>query len=117
MRQNNQYTMLYKERKNRFLEKQRYQIPESEAAVRKFQRKNKSLVLPILKHKNRALMAGFLIRGLFRTSRRAFGISRRVQKARLSARRQFLTSDDVKRAVESTSFALKRARESKRHGH
>lgn len=116
MRQNNQYTTLYNERKNRFYQNERFHIPRSEAAVREVQRKNKKLVLPILKHKRRAAMAGFLIRGVFRTTRRTFDIPRRVQKARLSARRQIFTSDDVKRAVESTSFAIKRARNSKRHG-
>lgn len=116
MQQDNQYTTLYNERKNRFHGKQGYQMSEAEMAVRQFQRKNKDLILPILKHKRRAAMAGFLIRGVFRTTRRTFGIPRRVQKARLSARRQFFTSEDVKRAVESTSFAIKRARNSKRHG-
>ena len=59
MRQNNQYTTLYNERKNRFYQNERFHIPRSEAAVREVQRKNKKLVLPILKHKRRAALAHF----------------------------------------------------------
>ena len=88
---------------------------EIEEAVRRFKNREQEKVLPLLGKKASAAMAAAFFRSLS-NRRRPMYLSRRIQRARLSARQRFLTEADLSRAVHETSFRLRRLRRGEGRG-
>lgn len=95
--------------------KRRSKAHEAEEAVRQFKRRQSERVLPLLGKKASAAMAAAFFRSLS-NRRRPMYLSRRIQRARLSARQRFLTEADLSRAVHETSFRLRRLRRGEGRG-